>query len=741
MLNAAAVLCASIFSLSAALPSGFTKTNVWSVKQVMRMRFLDNNRMLLAQRDGTISIANPNDVPLQPQPYMTIPNVDDSWERGLMSIALDAQFETNNFFYAYYTHANNGVGYIARFIHQENNGGLSSRGLLSSEERIWTSQPVFMRFHYGGDLSIGPDQNIYLTLGDAEDPFSAMNDASNNGKVIRIDRNGNAPSDNYGQTTSGAHDEFWAKGLRNGFRSTWDLQTNRFFVAIVGGNEWDKAWESVFIAKSGDNLGWNLCEGPCNDPRDDWPQCQCGVHADPVYTYYHNGGPGSITGGFVNWNTRLPSEYTGAYFVGDYSHGWIKYLKFNNAGTKVTSEHMFDNDVGTIISFEQAPNGDFFFTTLWAVFAVRFSGGNSPPIITSLSSSDLKANSAPHTVDFQVSASDPDGDSLSYLWKFGDGSQSTQKNPSKTYNSVGSFPVTVTVTDGSIPTLSNTLLVEVGKPPEIIVKLKEDVNFEAGRKITWQCRGFVDGEKLPHSAHLWDIVMIHDQHIHLAKSKNKRNVNLNVPRKGHGFTTDVGYQGTCTVTAGGVSVSKTIVTYPAECIMTINSEPQGISIAYDGVFGMTPFDVDQAYRFKSTLTAPEEACVNNVKWEFDEWEGEDNTPAIDIQVPKKATASYKAVYKQAGSCESSGKSCQGLCAGGYNPADTCQCDYPQCIDNNDCCADFADWCMPEDRRRNVKHHLEQPSYIRNVSSSMRGFSGKYDFHRSNRKASEPFLPL
>jgi hypothetical protein len=138
-------------------------------------------------------------------------------------------------------------------------------------------------------------------------------------------------------------------------------------------------------------------------------------------------------------------RYNGAFFLGDYSFGWIKYLKFNNAGTKVTSDNMFDNNVGTIISFEQAPNGDFFFTTLWAVYAVRYSGGNSPPLINSFTSSDLTAGNAPHTVEFQVSASDPDGDSLSYLWKFGDGSTSTQKNPSKTYTSIGTFPVTVTV--------------------------------------------------------------------------------------------------------------------------------------------------------------------------------------------------------------------------------------------------------------------------------------------------------
>ena len=153
--------------------------------------------------------------------------------------------------------------------------------------------------------------------------------------------------------------------------------------------------------------------------------------------------------------------------------------------------------------------------------------------------------------------------------------------------------------------------------------------------------------------------------------QGKRNMRLRAPRNGHGFTTDVGYQGTCTVTHNGVSVSKTLVTYPAECIMTINSEPQGINIAYDGIASFTPYDVDQAYRFKSTLTAPKEACVNNVKYEFDQWDDGEETLALDIRVPKKPTASFKAVYKQAGQCVS-GKSCQGLCDGGFNPADDCQ---------------------------------------------------------------------
>jgi PKD repeat protein len=42
---------------------------------------------------------------------------------------------------------------------------------------------------------------------------------------------------------------------------------------------------------------------------------------------------------------------------------------------------------------------------------------------------------------------DPDGDLASFLWDFGDGNSSTQPNPQHTYGAVGSYMVTLTVTD------------------------------------------------------------------------------------------------------------------------------------------------------------------------------------------------------------------------------------------------------------------------------------------------------
>ena len=51
------------------------------------------------------------------------------------------------------------------------------------------------------------------------------------------------------------------------------------------------------------------------------------------------------------------------------------------------------------------------------------------------------------TVSFNSTSNDPDNDTLTHAWSFGDGSTSTQRNPAHSYANAGTYSVSLTVTD------------------------------------------------------------------------------------------------------------------------------------------------------------------------------------------------------------------------------------------------------------------------------------------------------
>jgi len=84
---------------------------------------------------------------------------------------------------------------------------------------------------------------------------------------------------------------------------------------------------------------------------------------------------------------------------------------------------------------------------------------------------DVTAGPAPLTARFMAMASDLDGDPLSYHWDFGNGTSSTEENPSAGYPTPGSYTAVVEVSDGRGGTARGELSISVtgGDAPVVTV--------------------------------------------------------------------------------------------------------------------------------------------------------------------------------------------------------------------------------------------------------------------------------
>ena len=247
-------------------------------------------------------------------------------ESGMLSAALDPDFDRHPFLYVYYTlRANPRKVRLSRFPVADSRADPAA-------ERVILELPMPDDYHFGGGLRFGPDGMLYLGIGDNRTVEQAQNTASLRGKILRINiRNPNPeqpePADNPAPPFPESPPEIWASGLQNPWRMSFDA-AGRLWVGDVG-SMGAKAAEEISIASAGANLGWPLFEGHlCYGG-----ETQCAELADytpPLATYGREDGCAIIWGGEYR-GANLP-RLTGAHLFADYCRSQIWALTLDETG-------------------------------------------------------------------------------------------------------------------------------------------------------------------------------------------------------------------------------------------------------------------------------------------------------------------------------------------------------------------------------------------------------------------------
>ena len=110
-----------------------------------------------------------------------------SGEQGLLGLALDPDFATNHFVYVYHSASSPLRNRVVRYT--------ESGGSCTNPQIILDNLPASTN-HNGGIIQFGPDGKFYVVIGDAENTANAQSLTSLAGKILRVNSDGSAPSDN-----------------------------------------------------------------------------------------------------------------------------------------------------------------------------------------------------------------------------------------------------------------------------------------------------------------------------------------------------------------------------------------------------------------------------------------------------------------------------------------------------------------------------------------------------------------
>jgi glucose/arabinose dehydrogenase len=314
------------------------------LKSPTSMAFLGPNDILVLEKDtGTVQrIVNGK---MLPQPILQVP-VSTTSERGMLGIAIAKHTNGPTYVFLYYTKLGSGTQSLANVLYRYelvNNQQLSNPKLLLNLPAIPGSA------HNGGKVVIGPDNNVYVVIGDLKAHRTQAQNVANGppadstGGILRVTTDGQPiPNSPLGQDTAAPLNLYYAYGIRNSFGIDFDP---------VSGKLWDtengpKYGDEINLVEPGFNSGWVQVMGIWTPEGAIGKETAGPVNSNPSSNLVDFGGKGKYRAPEFIWfkpvaptalkffdSEKLGKQYQNNMFVGDIKNGNLYNFKLNQDRT------------------------------------------------------------------------------------------------------------------------------------------------------------------------------------------------------------------------------------------------------------------------------------------------------------------------------------------------------------------------------------------------------------------------
>lgn len=302
-------------------------------------------------------------------------------QSGMHGVAVDPQFATNRYVYVYMASSlstNPRTNRVIRLVVNSSNTSVSGRTDIVTNIAYKDAATANggAGSHSGGRIRFSPgDGYLYVTTGDNHNGTLPQDPVRLGGKVLRIDRDGNAAPGN--NPPAGFDPRIYTYGHRNPQGLTFRPGTNQPYTAEHGPNHSDEVTALV----AGGNGGWD----PQNRPSLTCPDSYCG-YAGTATTMpmtdttrfpsalrpaWNNSGNSQGMGPATFLSGAQWKAWDGRLLVGVMGASRLDLLDVNSAGTSATRSNFGSLPAARYRSLVQGPDGSLYIATdggeIWRV--------------------------------------------------------------------------------------------------------------------------------------------------------------------------------------------------------------------------------------------------------------------------------------------------------------------------------------------------------------------------------------
>ncbi|MDQ4015932.1 MAG: PQQ-dependent sugar dehydrogenase [Thermoproteota archaeon] len=387
------------------------------------MAFLDEDTILVLEKDnGRVMMIE--DGELQPEPLLDVAVANDG-ERGMLGTAVSRENDTTTYVFLYFTESGGGVD------------GDDMQGVPPAGNRLYRYElqgdqlvnPMLLldlpalpgpRYN-GGPVVIGPDNNVYVIIGDVVghttmvQNFENGSEADGTSGILRIGKNGEVPEPIIGTGAFGKY--YFAYGMRSSYGMDFDPMTGVLWDTENGAPFVDE----INLVDAGFNSGWKIVQGmvPPDYSLTGLVMFNSESHySNPEFTWTEPVDPTALE--FLA-SSAFGEEYENDMFVGDISNGTIYRFELNENRSAFVLEGALDD---TVANTPEEAEDAIFGTGFGSISDIKTGPDGYLYILSSVDgtlfrvvpAADTLSSDAGSIADLTVRAADLSGDTITGVY-------------------------------------------------------------------------------------------------------------------------------------------------------------------------------------------------------------------------------------------------------------------------------------------------------------------------------------